>query len=52
MCNEFSCNVEHSIAFYIQTLFEKVSKDTKLQGDFPFLNTNKLSDFSEVVRLN
>lgn len=50
MSNELNYNVDTSIAFYVQLLMIKISKNTKLQGDFPLLvvENNVISD--ETVR--
>jgi len=37
MSNELSYNVDTSIAFYVQLLMIKISKNTRLHGDFPLL---------------
>lgn len=51
MSDEISYNLESSLAFYVQLLFVKVSKNTKLEGNFSFLCMNKLCDTNETVRL-
>jgi len=37
MSNELSYNLDAPIAFYVQLLLIKISRNTKLQGDFPLL---------------
>lgn len=51
MSDEISYNLESSLAFYVQLLFVKISKNTKLEGNFSFLNMKNLSDTNETVRL-
>ncbi|XP_025202207.1 transcription-associated protein 1-like [Melanaphis sacchari] len=47
MSNELSYNLNASIAFYVQLLLIKISKNTKLQGDFPLLVINNVDVFSK-----
>ncbi|VVC36854.1 Hypothetical protein CINCED_3A003660 [Cinara cedri] len=37
MSDEFNYDLENALAFYIQLLFVKITRNTKLQGDFPIL---------------
>lgn len=54
MTDELSFDLEFPIAFYVQLIFVKISKNTKLQGDFPLLDIKKLNAFysklNETVR--
>lgn len=40
MSNELSYNLDAPIAFYVQLLLIKISRNTKLEGDFPLLVIN------------
>lgn len=44
LTNELSYELEFSIAFYIQFLFVKISKNTKIQGNFQLLKMKELCD--------
>jgi len=50
MSNELSYNVDTSIAFYVQLLMIKISKNTKIQGDFPLLVIKNSVISDETVR--
>jgi len=50
MSDELSYNVDTSIAFYVQLLMIKISKNTKLQGDFPLLIIKNCENSDETVR--
>jgi len=50
MSNELSYNLETSIAFYVQLLLIKISKNTKLQGDFPLLVLKNIVNCDKTVR--
>ncbi|XP_029341770.1 transformation/transcription domain-associated protein isoform X2 [Acyrthosiphon pisum] len=49
MSNELSYNLDAPIAFYVQLLLIKISRNTKLRGDFPLLvikNSDKIGAIS------
>lgn len=50
MSDEFSYDLECSLAFYIQIFFVKINRNTKLRGDFPILK--KLGTTNETVSFN
>jgi len=50
MSNELSYNLDASIAFYVQLLLIKISKNTKLRGDFSLLVINNMVIFYKIVK--
>jgi len=50
MSNELSYNLDDSIAFYVQLLLIKISRNTKLQGDFPLLVINNMVISDKTVK--
>jgi len=50
MSNELSYNLDASIAFYVQLLLIKISKNTKLRGDFSLLDINNMVIFDKIVK--
>lgn len=49
MSDELCYNLEFSLAFYVQLLLVKISKNKILQGDFPLLYPRKLRDIDDIV---
>lgn len=50
MSDNLNYDLEYSLAFYVQLLFVKISKNINLQGNFRLLDEKKLCNFDETVR--
>lgn len=50
MSDELCYDLEFSLAFYVQLLLVKISKNKYLQGNFPLLYPKKICDTDDTVR--
>lgn len=50
MSDELCYDLEFSLAFYVQLLLVKISKNKNLQGNFSMLYLKKICDTDDTVR--